>query len=358
MFKKVFKKQLIKQSFNNVKRLYSTDVFDQIYIPKGSRPHLGIVMVPQAELWVIERFGKYSKTLESGLNFLLPIVDTISYRHTVKEVAFPIKSQTAITKDNVQLSIDGVVYIKVIDAYKASYAIENPYFAISNLAQTTMRAEIGKITLDKTFSERQSLNLNIVSAIEKVASNWGISIERYEIKDMNVPVQIKNAMELEAEAERKKRKTILDSEGQSEYEKNVAEGRKNATVLSSEAQRMELENIAKGEAFSIKERAKATAESIKIISDAINQPGGEKAVSFQVAKDYITAFEKLAQQGNTIIVPANVNDVSSMITQAMSVYKGITEKKGSSTPQISKEEALEKLAQELKEDKGLVSKLQ
>lgn len=195
MFTKVFnKKKLFQTSFKQFKRLYSTDIFDQTYVPKGTKAHIGIVMVPQAELWVIERFGKYHKTLESGLNFLVPIIDTISYRHTVKEVAFPIKSQTAITKDNVQLSIDGVVYIKVIDPYKASYAIENPYFAISNLAQTTMRAEIGKIILDKTFSERHSLNLNIVSAIEKVASNWGISIERYEIKDMNVPPQIKNAM--------------------------------------------------------------------------------------------------------------------------------------------------------------------
>jgi len=217
--------KLIRRNKKLLKRFYTDDNFDGLE-RRTQRIFPFVVFVPEAEKWVVERFGKFKKILDSGFHFLIPIIDYIAYKHSLKEVAFAIKSQTAITKDNVQIHIDGVVYIKITDPKLASYGIENPYFGISSLAQTTMRAEIGKITLDKTFSERQLLNLNIVQAIEKPAEDWGIKISRYEIKDMAVPQQIRNAMELEAEAERKKRKTILDSEAQNLSEVNVAEGKK------------------------------------------------------------------------------------------------------------------------------------
>jgi len=302
--------------------------------------NFGICIVPQGELWVIERFGKYTQTLGPGLSFLVPFIDQIAYKHSIKEVAFPIRSQAAITKDNVQIAIDGVCYLKVVDAQKASYSIENVYFAISNLAQTTMRAEIGKLSLDKTFSERQSLNLSIVDAISSVAQNWGIVIERYEIKDMTIPSQIRAAMELEAEAERRKRQKILESEAQRLYETNVAEGKKRATILSSEAQMSEEMNIANGDVYATKERAKAQAEAIKTIADAISKnEHGVDAVSLQLAKEYIQAFGKLAQRSTTLLLPVNPADTASMVSQALATFQTIKDRTATSVSSNGSEKA-------------------
>lgn len=314
--------------------------------------------MPQGEKWVVERMGKFLRVLDSGIHFLIPLLDVIAYKHSTKELAFNITKQTAITKDNVQINIDGVVYIRVHDPEKASYEIEDPFFALSTLAQTTMRSEIGKISLDTTFAERQNLNHAIVEGLEKVANAWGISIRRYEIRDIAVPEQIKLAMDLEAEAERKKRKTILESQGERDSQENIAQGRKRATELVSEANMIEEMNMAKGEAFAIEQKATAYASAIQKLTDAINREGGERAVAFKVAEKYIESFGNLAKRGNTIIVPANVNDAAGMITQAATIFDNVFHKKGGDNggargtsgvvPSLSKEQALEEMIQRLK----------
>ena len=254
-----------------------------------------------------------------------------------------VNKQTAITKDNVQLSLDGVLYTRITDAYKASYEIEKPFVAIMNLAQTTMRSEIGKITLDNTFAERQHLNEKIVQGIEKIASGWGISIQRYEIRDIQVPTQIKQAMDLEAEAERKKRKTVLDSLAEKEAQENVAKGRKTAVELISEANMIEEQNIARGRAFAIKANAEAYAEAIERLAAAISNENGEKAVALKIAEQYIEQFGHLAKAGNTVIIPNNVNDISGQVTQAVTIFDQIFNKTKNQTPALSKEQALLRL---------------
>lgn len=302
------------------------------------------MIVPQGEKWVIERLGKFLKVLDSGFHFLIPLVDVIAYKHSTKELAFEISKQTAITKDNVQILIDGVVYARVQDPIKASYEVDRPFFALTTLAQTTMRSEIGKISLDTTFAERQNLNNVIVEGIEKVAQAWGISIRRYEIKDITVPEQIKLAMDLEAEAERKKRKVILESIGERDAQENIALGKKRATELVSEANMTEEMNIAKGEAFSIEQKAKAYANAIYTLTDAINREGGERAVSYKIAEKYIESFAEMARRGNTIIIPATVNDAAGMITQAVTIFDKVFNNKGKGDgliPNLSKEQALD-----------------
>ncbi|KAG2386037.1 hypothetical protein C9374_003186 [Naegleria lovaniensis] len=301
-----------------------------------------IVIVPHAEQWVVERFGRYCKTLDSGIHFLIPLLDTIAYKHTTKEIILEVNKQTAITKDNVQLNLDGVLYTRITDAYKASYEIEKPFVAIMNLAQTTMRSEIGKITLDNTFAERQHLNEKIVQGIEKIASGWGISIQRYEIRDIQVPTQIKQAMDLEAEAERKKRKTVLDSLAEKEAQENVAKGRKTAVELVSEANMIEEINLAKGKAFAVKAAAEAYAEAIERLASAISHENGEKAVALKIAENYIEQFGRLAKTGNTVIIPSNVSDVSSQVTQAITIFDKIFNQSNKKLD-ISKEEALLRL---------------
>lgn len=266
-----------------------------------------IKLVPQQQAWVLERLGKFDRVLQPGLNILIPIIERVAYKHTLKEQAMDVHAQTAISKDNVTLQIDGVLYVKIVDATAASYGVDNPYYAISQLAQTTMRSEIGKLKLDKTFEEREALNIAIVTSINEAAVNWGIQCMRYEIKDIQPPATILEAMELEVAAERQKRAKILESEGHRQAQINVAEGEKAQVVLNSEAAYTDQVNRAKGEAKAILFVAEATAKGIDIVAEAIKHEGGSDAVSLRVAEQYVEAFSKLAKENNTLILPADVS---------------------------------------------------
>lgn len=279
-----------------------------------------IKIVPQQQAWVLERLGKFDRILQPGLNILIPIIERVAYKHTLKEQAMDVHAQTAISNDNVTLQIDGVLYVKIVDATAASYGVDNPYYAISQLAQTTMRSEIGKLKLDKTFEERDALNTAIVASINDAAVNWGIQCMRYEIKDIQPPASILEAMELQVAAERQKRARILESEGHRQAQINVAEGEKAQVVLNSEAAYTDQVNRAKGEAEAILFVADATAKGIDIVAESIKNEGGPDAVSLRVAEQYVDAFGKLAQKNNTLILPANVSSPSSFIAQAMTIY--------------------------------------
>nr|XP_022328899.1 stomatin-like protein 2, mitochondrial [Crassostrea virginica] len=283
-----------------------------------------ILFVPQQEAWVIERFGKFNRILDPGLNFIFPVVDKIKYVQSLKEVASEVPEQAAVTSDNVTLELDGVLYTKVFDPYKCSYNVENAEFAIKKLAQTTMRSEIGKITLDTVFREREILNVNIVDSINKASEPWGISCLRYEIRDMTLPIRIQEAMQMQVEAERKKRASILESEGMREADINVAEGKKKAKILNSEAFQTEQINIANGEAEAIRVMAEAKARAVKQVAEAIREENGMNAVAYSIAEQYVDAFGKLAKTNNTMILPANSGDVGGMVAQAMTVYKNIS----------------------------------
>lgn len=283
----------------------------------------GVVIVPQQMAWVVERFGRFDKVLEPGLRFLLPWVHRVSYTFSLKEEAISVPSQTAITKDNVSISIDAVLYVKVIDAYKAAYGVEDPHFAVTQLAQTTMRSEIGKLSLDKMFEERENLNAHIVAAINSASADWGISCMRYEIRDITPPRAVKAAMEMQAEAERRKRALILDSEGEREAEVNIANGKKLARVLASEAEMQERANIGKGEAMALELHAVASANATKRVAEALLSSGGQASASLRLAEQYVLAFKALAKEGNCVVVPANAGDVSSMVAQATGIYKSM-----------------------------------
>ncbi|MCB2081273.1 MAG: paraslipin, partial [Rickettsiales bacterium] len=283
------------------------------------------------------RLGRYHKTLEPGLSFVIPFVDDIRYKHSLKEQAIDVRAQSAITKDNVVLTLDGVIYLRIIEPKAASYGVENPVYALTQLAQTTMRSEIGKMTMDSTFEERDTLNVSIVNAINEAASTWGIQCMRYEIKDINPPTSVIKAMEQQVTAERHKRAEILESEGkrQSEINEsegkrqaqiNVAEGHKKEVILRSEAAKVDQVNRAEGEAQAIMAVAGATAEGIRKVAAAIEESGGEKAVSLRVAEQYVNAFANIARAGNTILLPANAGDAASMVAQAMAVYEGVSKK--------------------------------
>lgn len=270
---------------------------------RRSLPHNTIIkFVPQQESWIIERFGKFHKVLKPGLNILLPIVDEIKYVQSLKEIASEVPQQSAITKDNVTLHLDGVLYFRVVDPYQASYGVEDPQFAITQLAQTTMRSELGKIALDDVFRERDALNQNIVEAINSAATVWGIRCLRYEIRDIQLPAKVRESMQMQVEAERKKRAAVLESEGQRESQINRATGEANAILA----------------------KAKARAEAINLISNALNQESGNHAAGLSIAEQYIQAFGKLAKTSNTVVLPANAGDISGMVAQALAVYSSIS----------------------------------
>lgn len=280
-----------------------------------------VKIVPQQEIWIVERLGKYNKNMDAGFNILIPFVDKIAYKHSLKERAIDISAQSAITKDNVTLSLDGILYIKVLDPKQASYGVENPGYAVTQLAQTTMRSEIGKLTMDTTFSERDALNINIVESINEAAIAWGVQCMRYEIKDITPPTSVLLAMEKQVTAEREKRAEILESEAYRQAEINKAEGQKRQVVLASEAAMTDQINRATGEAEAIIAVAKANADGIEFVAKALREDKASDAASLKVAEKYIEAFSKLAKENNTILLPANTGDVSSMVAQAMSVIK-------------------------------------
>ncbi|KAG2228062.1 hypothetical protein INT45_009108 [Circinella minor] len=298
-------------------------------VERKSLPRNTIIkFVPQQEAWIVERMGKFHRMLEPGLNILVPILDRIKYVKSLKETAIEVPSQSAITQDNVTLELDGVLYYKIMDPFKASYGVEDAEFAITQLAQTTMRAEIGQMTLDRTLAERAHLNANIVDAINSASEDWGIQCLRYEIRDIHPPAKVVESMHQQVSAERTKRAQILESEGARQAAINVAEGRKQATILASEADKAEQINKASGEAEAILLRAQASARGIEKVAVAISKNRGTDAVSLTVAEKYVDAFGKMAKEGTTMIVPAAANDAASMVAQALSIYNTINKPKG------------------------------
>lgn len=300
---------------------------------KSSTPLNTVLMfVPQQEAWIVERMGKFHRILEPGLNVLIPIVDRVKYVQSLKEIAIDVPKQSAITSDNVTLNIDGVLYLRIVDAYLASYGVEDPEFAITQLAQTTMRSELGKISLDKVFRERENLNVSIVASINKASEAWGITCLRYEIRDIKLPTRVQEAMQMQVEAERKKRAAILESEGVREADINVAEGKRQAKILASEAERQEQINKATGEASAILSISSARAEGLTKVAYALQGHQGSNAAALAVAEQYVQAFNKLAKHNNTLILPVNAGDVSNVVAQAMSIYHQVSQSKNSISP--------------------------
>jgi regulator of protease activity HflC (stomatin/prohibitin superfamily) len=277
------------------------------------------VVVPQQNAYVVERLGRYSRTLDAGFHILWPFVDAIRYRHSLKETAADIPEQVCITRDNVQVHVDGVIYLKVMNPERASYGVADFGYAIAQLAQTTLRSEIGKIELDRTFEERTHINLQVVTELDKATEPWGIKVLRYEIKNITPPPDVLAAMEKQMRAEREKRAVILTSEGQRDAAINTAEGEKQQVIKASEAKKQQQINEAEGQAAAILAVAEATAEGIRKVAQAIEVPGGFEAVQLRVAEQYIGRFGELARASNTLVLPANVADVGSMIALAMNV---------------------------------------
>lgn len=278
-----------------------------------------IKVVPQRQAYIIERLGKYYTTLLAGFKIIIPFIDKVSYKHTLKEQAIDVASQTCITKDNISVEVDGILYLQVVDAKKASYGIDNYVFAAIQLAQTTMRSVIGKLELDKTFEERDSINSVIVEAVDKASDPWGVKVTRYEVKNIIPPQSIKDAMEKQMRAEREKRATIAESEGAKQAKINVADGDKQELIARSEGEKQKRINEAVGRASEIEALATATANGLKQISEAIGHENGIQAVNLRIAEQYLQEFGKLAQINNTMIIPQNMNDISSMLATAMSV---------------------------------------
>ncbi|HCC20388.1 MAG TPA: paraslipin [Verrucomicrobiales bacterium] len=270
-------------------------------------------IVPQRQAFVIERLGKYSRTLSAGFHVLFPFIDRVAYKHSLKEVAIDVPSQMCITKDNIAIEIDGVLYMQVLDAKKASYGIENYHFASAQLAQTTLRSEIGKLELDKTFEERDTINANIINALDKASEPWGLKITRYEIANITPPKSVQDALEKQMRAERERRSQIALSEGEREAAINVAEGHKQQVIKESEAQKLRQINEAEGKAQEITLLAGATAEGIRNIASAINEPGGSDAVNLRIAEQYVREFGNLAKETNTMILPSNLADIGGTV---------------------------------------------
>jgi regulator of protease activity HflC (stomatin/prohibitin superfamily) len=291
-----------------------------------------LVVVPQQNAYVVERLGRFSGVLEGGVHILLPFFDAIRYRHTLKEQAMDIPEQVCITKDNVQVGVDGILYMKVMDPRRASYGITNYVFALTQLAQTTLRSEVGKIDLDKTFEERAHINSQVVSEVDKASEAWGVKVLRYEIKNITPPRDVIAAMEKQMRAEREKRATVLQSEGERDAAINSAEGQKQQVIKQSEAKKQQQINEAEGQATAILAVARATAEGIRAVAQAINESGGFEAVQLRVAEQYITEFGKLAKSANTLVVPSNLSDVGAMIGLAMSAIRPKSEPPQSKGP--------------------------
>ena len=284
-------------------------------------------VVPQRQEYIVERLGKFSKTLSAGLHILIPFLDIVRYKRTLKEEVFEVSKQNCITKDNVALGIDGVLYLQVMDSKLSCYGIDDYRLAAQNLAQTSLRSVIGKMDLDKTFEERETLNQAVVAAVDEAAQNWGIKVLRYEVKDIEVSPDIMNAMEKQMTAERDKRAAIAQSEGERQSKINLAQGEKEQSILTSEGQKQELINNAEGLAAEIKLKADATAEAISKVAESLNKEGGEQAANLEVAKQYVKEFGNLAKENNTLIIPSDVNNISSMVATAMSVIDKTKKKK-------------------------------
>lgn len=280
-----------------------------------------VKVVPQQNAWVVERFGKYHGALAPGLNFILPFVDRIAYKHSLKEVPLDVPAQVCITRDNTQLKVDGILYLQVTDPQRASYGSSNYVSAVSQLAQTTLRSVIGKLELDKTFEERDLINSSIVSAIDESAANWGVKVLRYEIKDLTPPQEILHAMQAQITAERGKRALIAASEGRRQEQVNIATGEREASIARSEGEKQAAINLAEGQAAAILAIANASAEALRTTAASIQSEGGLDAVNLKIAEQYVEAFGKLAKTNNSIIVPANMSDMSGLIASALQVVK-------------------------------------
>ncbi|KMT65932.1 SPFH domain-containing protein [Catenovulum maritimum] len=287
-----------------------------------------IKFVPQNRAWIIERFGKYQSTKEAGLNFIIPFIDQISADRSLKEQAFDVPSQAAITKDNISLTVDGVLYFRVLDPYKATYGVEDYVFAVTQLAQTTMRSEIGKIDLDKTFEERDMLNSKIVTSINEAAESWGVAVLRYEIKDITPPHSIMNSMESQMKAERERRAKILESEGEKQAAINIAEGEKQARVLAAEAEKQEQVLAAEGEAKAIVSVADAQAQALKVVGDAAATDEGQKAIQLDLASKAIAAKHAIAKESSVVLLPDSATDAGSIVAQATTIINALNHGKG------------------------------
>ena len=274
-------------------------------------------VVPQREEWIVQRLGKYNRTLDAGLKILVPVIDQVAYKHTLKEQTFDVASQSCITKDNISVEIDGVLYMQVNDARAASYGVENYFIAISQLAQTTLRSEIGKIDLDRTFEERDTINARVVDAVDRAAEPWGVKILRYEIKDITPPASVRDALEKQMRAERERRAVVAESEGERQARINVSEGDRQETINLSEAEKLKQINEAEGRAKEIKLVAEATAAGIRDVASALTENGGREAVNLRIAEQWVSQFGQLAKTNNTMIVPAQLGDVATLVSTVM-----------------------------------------
>ena len=286
-----------------------------------------VKFVPQNRAYIIERFGKYNKSIEAGLNFIVPFIDTVAYDRSLKEQATDVPSQSAITKDNISLTVDGVLYFRVLDPYKASYGVDDYIFAVIQLAQTTMRSEIGKMELDKTFEERDSLNSNIVTSINEASAPWGVQVLRYEIKDIVPPASVMEAMERQMKAEREKRAKVLESEGDRQAAINVAEGEKQSQVLAAEAEKAEQILKAEGEAQAILQVARAKAEALETVGNIAKTVEGQSAVQLDLATRAIEAKQAIAKESSVVLLPDSATEASSLVAQAMTIIDTLNSKK-------------------------------
>jgi len=280
-----------------------------------------IAIVPQQHAWVIERLGKFDRTLSPGPGFVIPFIERVAYKHSLKEIPLDVPSQVCITRDNTQLQVDGVLYFQVTDPMRASYGSSNYIFAITQLAQTTLRSVVGRMELDRTFEERELINSSIVASLDEAALNWGVKVLRYEIKDLTPPNEILRAMQAQITAEREKRALIAASEGRRQEQINIATGEREAAIARSEGEKQAQINQAQGEAAAVLAIAEATAKAIVQVGEAVRQPGGMEAVNLKVAERYVEAFGNVAKEGNTLVLPGNLADMGGLIATAMSVVK-------------------------------------